>query len=202
MSFGKYLSPGKKWVDEAVKYAEIHDVLIVSAAGNEFQNLDSVAHYPNPVYESSLEKSCCWITVGASTSGPDSLVMARFSNYGKNDVDLFAPGVRVYSTLPGNQYAAYSGTSMASPVVAGIAALILEYYPTLSARQVKYILLKSVMKLPDNQVKWPAGGTVDFNQLSVSGGIVNAFNALKLAATMKGEHKMTEKTRIQGIIKD
>jgi cell wall-associated protease len=202
MSFGKYLSPGKKWVDDAVKYAEIHDVLIVSAAGNEFQNLDSVAHYPNPVYESSLEKSCCWITVGASTSGPDSLVMARFSNYGKNDVDLFAPGVRVYSTLPGNQYAAYSGTSMASPVVAGIAALILEYYPNLSARQVKYILLKSVMKLPDNQVKWPGGGTVDFSQLSASGGIVNAYNALKLAATMKGERKMSEKTRIQGVNKD
>lgn len=202
MSFGKYLSPGKKWVDDAVRYAEDHDVLIVSAAGNEFQNLDSVAHFPNPVYESSGRSSCCWITVGASTGGPDSLVLARFSNYGKNDVDLFAPGVRIYSTLPHNQYAAYSGTSMASPVVAGIAALILEYYPSLSARQVKYVLLNSVMKLPDNSVKWPGGGAIDFSQLSVSGGIVNAYNALELAATLKGERKIAHKNRIQGVNQD
>jgi cell wall-associated protease len=202
MSFGKYFSPGKRWVDDAVKYAENHDVLIINAAGNEFQNLDSVSHYPNPVYDLSGRNSCCWITVGANTGGPDSLVLARFSNYGKKEVDLFAPGVRVYSTLPANQYAAYSGTSMAAPVVAGIAALILEYYPQLSARQLKYILVQSVMKLPESHVKWPGGGQVDFSQLSVSGGIVNAYNALQLAATMKGERKNAEKTRVQGNFKD
>lgn len=202
MSFGKYLSPGKKWVDDAVKYAANHDVLIVSAAGNEAQNLDSVGHFPTPVYESSARNTCCWITVGASAGGPDSLVLARFSNYGKNDVDLFAPGVRIYSTLPGNQYAAYSGTSMASPEVAGVAALLMEYYPKLSARQVKYILLKSVMKLPDDKVRWPGGGMVDFSQLSVSGGIVNAYNALRLAATIKGERKSAGKTAVRGVIKD
>jgi cell wall-associated protease len=202
MSFGKYLSPGKKWVDDAVKYAANHDVLIVSAAGNEAQNLDSVGHFPTPVYESSARNTCCWITVGASAGGPDSLVLARFSNYGKNDVDLFAPGVRIYSTLPGNQYAAYSGTSMASPEVAGVAALLMEYYPKLSARQVKYILLKSVVKLPDDKVRWPGGGMVDFSQLSVSGGIVNAYNALRLAATIKGERKSAGKTAVGGVIKD
>jgi cell wall-associated protease len=190
MSFGKYFSPGKKWVEEAVRYAEDHDVLLVHAAGNENYNLDSITHYPNPVYEISGGRSAGFITVGANTGGPDSLVLARFSNYGKNEVDLFAPGVKLYSTVPDNQYAAYSGTSMAAPVVTGIAALILEYYPRLSARQVKYILTHSVMKLPDPRVKWPATGkTVDFNQLSVTGGIVNAYDALRLAATMKGKRK-------------
>jgi cell wall-associated protease len=203
MSFGKYFSPGKIWVDDAVRYAEAHDVLLIDAAGNEFQNLDSVVHYPNPIYKLSGRNSCCWITVAANAGGPDSLVLARFSNYGKKEVDLFAPGVKVYSTLPGNQYASYSGTSMAAPMVTGIAALLLEYYPKLSARQVKYILMHSVMKLPEKEVKWPRNGQwVDFNQLSVSGGIVNAYNAFQLAATMKGEHKNIKKTKIQGTIKD
>ncbi len=135
-------------------------------------------------------RSNVFITVAASSGGPDSLILARFSNYGKKEVDFFAPGVKLYSTLPGNQYASYSGTSMAAPVVTGVAALILEYYPQLSARQVKYILTHSVMKLPDNQVKWQSGGkTVDFSQLSETGGIVNAYNALQLAATIKGERK-------------
>jgi cell wall-associated protease len=190
MSFGKYFSPDKKWVDDAVRYAEDHDVLLVAAAGNENRNLDSIPHFPNPDYESPVGRSRAFITVGANTGGPDSLILARFSNYGKREVDLFAPGVKLYSTLPDNQYATYSGTSMAAPVVTGVAALILEYYPLLSARQLKYILTHSVMRIPDNQVKWPAGGkTVDFSQLSVSGGIVNAYNALQMAAAMQGERK-------------
>jgi cell wall-associated protease len=203
MSFGKYFSPGKSWVDDAVRYAEAHDVLLIDAAGNEFLNLDSVTHYPNPVYKLSGRNSCCWITVGANAGGPDSLVLARFSNYGKQEVDLFAPGVKVYSTLPGNHYASYSGTSMAAPMVSGVAALIMEYYPLLSARQVKYILTHSVMKLPENLVKWPGNGQwVDFSQLSVSGGIVNAYNALQLAATLKGERKNLKKTMIRGTTRD
>jgi subtilisin family serine protease len=190
MSFGKYLSPGKKWVDDAVRYAEEHDVLLIQAAGNENKNLDSIPHYPNPVFEVSGGRSNVFITVGASSGGPDSLILARFSNYGKKEVDFFAPGVKLFSTLPGNQYASYSGTSMAAPVATGVAALILEYYPKLSARQVKYILTQSVMKIPDNQVKWQSGGkTVDFSQLSKTGGIVNAYNALLLAATIKGERE-------------
>jgi cell wall-associated protease len=203
MSFGKYFSPGKKWVDEAIKYAADHDVLLVHAAGNESRDIDSISHYPEPEYEFTGRNSCCFITVGANAGGPDSMVLARFSNYGKKQVDLFAPGVKVYSTLPANQYATYSGTSMAAPMVTGIAALLLEYYPQLSARQLKYILMQSAMKLPENQVKWAAtGSTIDFSQLSVTGGIVNAYNALQLAATMKGERKGLKKTKIRGISKD
>ena len=203
MSFGKYFSPGKKWVDDAVKYAETHDVLIVHAAGNEFLNLDSITHFPNPVYESADRNSCCWITVGANSGGPDSLIMARFSNFGKKEVDLFAPGVKLYSTVMGNLYASYSGTSMAAPVVSGIAGLLLEYYPRLSARQLKYILTHTVMKLPQDRVKWPSGYQwVDFSQLSASGGIVNAYNALQLAAFIKGERENVKKVRVQGTNKN
>jgi len=188
MSFAKLFSPGEKWVDEAIQYAADHDVLLIHAAGNENVDLDSISHFPTPDYENGGRNECCFITVGANAGGPDSLVLARFSNYGKKHVDLFAPGVKIYSTLPGNQYASYSGTSMAAPMVTGIAALILEYYPQLSARQLKYILAHSVMKLPENKVKQAATGKmVDFSQLSVTGGIVNAYNALQLAATTKGE---------------
>ena len=177
-------------MDDAIRYAADHDVLLVHAAGNEARNLDSVADYPTPNYLSGGRNSCCYITVGATSGGPDSLLVARYSNYGKKEVDLFAPGVRIYSTVPGNLYASYSGTSMASAVVTGIAALVLEYYPSLSAAQLKYVLMQSVMKLPGIQVKWmPVGKTVNFTQLSVSGGIVNAYNALLLAATIKGERK-------------
>jgi subtilisin family serine protease len=175
----------------------------VHAAGNESRNIDSISHYPVSEYDAGGRNSCCFITVGANAGGPDSLVLARFSNYGKKQVDLFAPGVKVYSALPGNQYATYSGTSMAAPMVSGIAALLLEYYPQLSARQLKYILMQSAMKLPQSQVKWAAtGSTIDFNQLSVTGGVVNAYDALRLAASIKGERKNPGKTRIRGISKD
>ncbi|HEY4154606.1 MAG TPA: S8 family peptidase [Puia sp.] len=188
MSFGKYFSPGKKWVDDAVKYAEEHDVLIVHIAGNESLDIDTVSNYPNPDEPGGRRKSSAFITVGASTRGPDSLVVARFSNYGRKAVDLYAPGVKIYSTVPGNQYEAYSGTSMAAPVVSGIAALLLEYYPKLSAGQLKYILTHSVMKLSHPGVRLAATGkTVDFKTLSASGGIVNAYNALKLAGSLKGK---------------
>jgi subtilisin family serine protease len=190
MSFGKNFSPQKKWVDDAVRYAEAKDVLLVHAAGNENKDNDSVPHFPNPFYETPPGRAELYLTVAANSGGPDSLILARFSNYGKKEVDLFAPGVKIYSTLPSNKYASWSGTSMAAPVATGVAALIMEYYPMLSARQVKYILTQSVMHIPDNQVKWPGTGKmVDFSQLSSTGGIVNAYNALLMASGMKGERK-------------
>jgi len=172
LSFGKPYTWDKKDVDGAVKYAMLHDVLLLHAAGNAGENLDAEEHYPNPNY---LSGGCAqaWIEVGASGWKDDAALAAPFSNYGKKDVDVFAPGERIYSTLPDNQYASWDGTSMATPVVAGLAALIREYYPKLTAIQVKDIIMKSVVKRDILKDK------------CVSGGVVNAYNALKLAATYK-----------------
>ncbi|HEX8334918.1 MAG TPA: S8 family serine peptidase, partial [Segetibacter sp.] len=188
MSFGKSFSPEKKWVDEAVKYAESKDVLLVHAAGNEAANTDEKENYPNPFLKPSNTKAPNWLTVGASSDPhiKDSYV-ADFSNYGKKSVDVFAPGVKIYSTIPGgNQYGSLQGTSMASPVVAGIAGLIRSYYPGLTAKQVRTAIEKSVT-VSDNPISVTKPGTkekVFITELSATGGIVNAYNAVQIAAGM------------------
>jgi len=190
MSFGKPYSPGKSAVDEAVKYADAHGVLMVHASGNDGANADSVPSFPNPYYLDGGHADN-WIEVGASSwKGGDSLA-ASFSNFGHAHVDLFAPGVDILSTIPGNKYDRYSGTSMASPVVAGVAALVMSYYPTLTAAQVKAILLNSATRHPDQLVARPGsdGVRVPFGQLSATGGIVNAYNALRMAAEVAGAKK-------------
>ncbi|HYM94558.1 MAG TPA: S8 family peptidase, partial [Chitinophagaceae bacterium] len=137
MSFGKSFSPEKKWVDEAVKYAESKGVLLVHAAGNDSKDIDTTYNFPTPVFLSDGKRAANWLTVGASGDSLAGGLVANFSNYGKKEVDVFAPGVKIYSTVPtGNEDQNLQGTSMASPVVAGIAALILEYFPDLSAEQV------------------------------------------------------------------
>jgi subtilisin family serine protease len=188
MSFGKYLSPQKQWVDDAVRYAESKGVLLVAAAGNEKKDVDTLPHYPNAYLKSDGRKVNNWITVGASGDPKIGGLVASFSNYGKKDVDVFAPGVKIYSSVPGgNTYSSLSGTSMASPVVAGLAALILEYFPTLSAEQIKYVIEKSVTKT-DVKVKDPATQEmVTMSDMCKTGGIVNAYDAVKLASTLKGE---------------
>jgi len=190
MSFGKPYSPGKKWVDEAVQYAAKKDVLLIHAAGNDGKNIDSTNDFPSPDFLDNKGKATNFLTIGASAGGPDSLLAASFSNYGARVVDFFSPGVSIYSSIPGNKYAFFNGTSMATPVVAGIAALILEYYPKLSAAQLKYVLESSVTPFPDKMVVRPGSKTkVAFGTLSSKGGIVNAYTALKLAATLKGKRK-------------
>ncbi len=187
MSFGKGFSPEKKWVDDAVKYAESKGVLLVQAAGNDHKDIDTSYNFPTPAFEDGGH-AVNWVTVGAS--GPtSSTLVANFSNYGKKSVDVFAPGVKIYSTVPGgNTYRDLQGTSMASPVVAGLAALILEYFPALSARQVKMVIEKSAQKAP-GKVKDPGTGEdADLSDLSRTGGIINAYEALKLASTIKGEN--------------
>ncbi len=189
MSFGKSFSPEKKWVDEAVKYAESKGVLLVHAAGNDAKNLDTTYNYPTPqLLDGTRPKN--WITVGASGDPKAGGLTAGFSNYGKKEVDVFAPGVKIYSTVPGgNTYQNLQGTSMASPVVAGLAAFIMSYYPTLSASQVKTIIEKS-SKDPGTDVKNPGNDEmVKLSELSRSGGIINAYEAMKLAAVTKGELK-------------
>jgi subtilisin family serine protease len=196
MSFGKYLSPQKQWVDDAVKYAESKGVLLVAAAGNEKKDVDTLPHFPNAYLKKDNRRVTNWITVGASGDPLAGGLTASFSNYGKKDVDVFAPGVKIYSTVPGgNTYASLQGTSMASPVVTGLAALILEYFPSLSAQQVKYVIEKSVTK-PDIQAKDPGTeNLVSMSDLSTSGGIVNAYEAVKLASTLKGDRNTQVKTK-------
>lgn len=187
MSFGKSFSPEKKWVDDAVKYAMSKDVLLIHAAGNDGKNIDQSDNFPNPEFIGSDSIASNFITVGASGDISTGGLAADFSNYGKNKVDIFAPGVKIYSCIPGgNTYAYQQGTSMASPVVAGIAALLRSYYPDLSAVQIKYCLENSVIKI-DEKVNKPGTEKAEeiFSNLSKSGGIVNAYEAVKLAATLK-----------------
>lgn len=188
MSFGKAYSWDKKAVDEAVKYAMSKDVLIVQAAGNDNKNLEVEKSFPDRRYEGGGAASS-YIVVGASGPKDDNTLKASFSNYGKTTVDVFAPGVQIVSSVPGSKYEAYDGTSMASPVVAGLAALIREYYPKLTAVQVKEIILNSVVKVNHNvDIEGEEGAapvSVPFSDICRTGGIVNAYNALKLAATYK-----------------
>jgi cell wall-associated protease len=169
MSFGKPYSQDKKTVDEAVKYALKKDVLLVQAAGNSNEDIDTTANFPNRIYSDGQEAGA-WIVVGASGWRNDTTLKAPFSNYGAKAVDVFAPGEQIYSSIPGSKYAYFDGTSMASPVVAGLAALIREYHPKLSALQVKAIIMQSVVVTP--YLKDRCG----------TSGVVNAFNALSLAA--------------------
>ena len=188
MSFGKDFSPQKQWVDDAFRYAESKNVLLVHAAGNDAKNIDTADNFPNPVFVNGRGRASNVITVGASGDPTNGGVTASFSNYGKKEVDVFAPGVKIYSTIPGgNTYGNASGTSMACPVTAGIAALILEYYPTLSAKQLKYVIEKSAGQ-PDVKVKLPGSDEmVNLSEISKTGGLVNAYEAIKLAGTMKGD---------------
>lgn len=199
MSFGKGFSPEKSWVDDAVRYAESKGVLLVHAAGNDRANNDSTDNFPNPIFREDNKKASNWLTVGASGDPKNGGIVASFSNYGKSEVDVFAPGVQIYSSVPGgNTYGNASGTSMASPVTAGVAAFLLSYYPNLTPQQLKSVLEKSAVA-PDAKVPDPAGEQqVSLSELSKTGGIINAYEAAKLAATMsttKGASVVTPKKR-------
>jgi len=188
MSFGKDFSPEKEWVDDAFRYAEKKGVLLVHAAGNDAKNIDSAFNFPNPVYANGKGRASNVITVGASGDDLNGGLTASFSNYGKSEVDVFAPGVGIYSTIPGGTtYGNSNGTSMACPVVSGIAALIMQHYPTLTPQQVKYAIEKSTVA-PKDKVKKPGtDDLVEMSEISKSGGIVNAYEALKLAGTLAQE---------------
>ncbi len=193
MSFGKDFSPQKQWVDDAFKYAESKNVLLVHAAGNDSKNVDTEDNFPSPAYISGKGRASNVITVGASGDPKNGGLTASFSNYGKNEVDVFSPGVKIYSTIPGgNTYGNLNGTSMACPLVAGIAALTLEYFPSLTAKQLKYVIEKSAQMPPYKVTKPGTDEMVNLSDISKTGGIVNAYEALKLAATLKGENKQTK----------
>jgi subtilisin family serine protease len=190
MSFGKSFSPEKAWVDSALRYAAAKDVLILHAAGNDGEDNDLKENYPSPYSQKTNTTIENFMTIGASTDPTISGTLAAdFSNYGKQSVDVFAPGVKIYSTLPGkNKYGNLKGTSMSTPIVTGLAALIRSYYPELSAVQVKQIIENSVVK-PDtsiaNMKPGPQPTAVPFTTLSKTGGIVNAYFAISAAELTK-----------------
>jgi subtilisin family serine protease len=184
-SFGKSFSPHKEWVYDAIKYAEKKDVLIVHAAGNDAQDIDSFNNYPNDSEDKKTEFADNMITIGALNFEYGDKVVARFSNIGQVNVDVFAPGVKIYATTPNDTFTYLQGTSMASPNVAGVAAIIRSYYPNLTASQVKHILMDSGVAITEAVV---VGGNPkdsrSFDSLSQSGKIVNAYNALLMADKM------------------
>ena len=187
MSFGKGFSWNKDVVDKAVKYAMKKNVLLVHGAGNDAENNDIVDNFPNDQFRKrglfGPKKAKNWIEVGAISWQDGENLVAGFSNYGKKEVDVFAPGVDIFSTVPDSKYEPASGTSMASPVVAGVAAVLRSYFPKLKAHQVKEIIMRSVIPIR-GEVGVQNGEGVDlvpFNQLCVSGGVVNVYKAVELA---------------------
>ena len=182
MSFGKSYSPNAEWVYDAIKYAEEKDVLLVHAAGNSSENIDIADNYPNDAKDKLVEFADNVLTIGAMTRHFDDKLVADFSNYGKKNVDIFAPGLEIYSTVPKNEYESIQGTSMAAPKAAGVAALIRSYYPDLTASQVKKIIMDSGIEFKNPVIKpGTESDKVMFPELSVSGKVLNAYNALVMA---------------------
>jgi subtilisin family serine protease len=186
MSFGKGYSPQVGAVHEAIRYAEQKGVLMIHAAGNDSENIDKAANFPHPNY--GFQKAPCstWITVGASAHSGDEKFVGVFSNYGKKKVDVFAPGVRIWSTKPGSIYEFEDGTSMAAPVVTGVAALLKSYFPQLTGAQLKELLLSTARTYPKQKVLLPDAsysGTklTTLGKISATGGVVNALDAAKRA---------------------
>lgn len=193
MSFGKGYSPYKEAVDAAVKYAKKNDVLLVHAAGNAAQQNEIDNNYPNDRYAKkglfAPKVAKNWIEVGALNYGEGEDLVASFSNYSPEFVDVFAPGVEIYATVPNDKYEKLQGTSMASPTVAGVAAILRSYFPTLTANQVKDIIMDSAQPFKGKVQKPGTEELVPFSDLSVTGGMVNAYEAVKQALMTKGKRK-------------
>ncbi len=185
MSFGKQYSPDREMVQQAIEYAEQKGVLFIHAAGNEAKNLDLYKNqnFPTPLKIKNSEKISAWIEVGASSGTKGLSLPAIFSNYGQTSVDIFAPGVKIESCVPGNKYAVFSGTSMASPALAGVAALLWSIKPELTALEVRDLILNKGRSYEDLVVKKPSQigplAQVLFSELSITGKIVDAFESFK-----------------------
>jgi subtilisin family serine protease len=190
MSFGKDLSPEKQLVDDAVKHAEQKNVLLVHGSGNGGKNIDSEQAYPSDRYLNETEATN-WVNVGASGPLANETLPAIFSNYGEKHVDIFAPGVNIITLDSSSTYSMHDGTSLAAPVVSGVAALILSYHPELKPAQLIDILLQSSTKIDKLKVLEP-GFTADrkktkLKELVKSGGVLNAYEALKKADELYGQ---------------
>ncbi|MEJ6791762.1 MAG: S8 family peptidase [Lacinutrix sp.] len=183
-SFGKSFSPHPEWVRDAIKYASDNGVIFVHAAGNDGKDVDTEPNFPDDNVN-YVEVGNTYIRVGALAPKYGTNMVAGFSNYGKQNVDVFAPGAQIYSTFPENEYKSIGGTSMASPAVAGVAALVWSQYPKLTAAQVKQVVMDSGLAI---NTKVVVGGNADdvrdFSSLTKSGKMVNAYNALIMASQL------------------
>jgi subtilisin family serine protease len=185
MSFGKKTSPFKQFIDDAIRYAASKNVLIVHASGNDANDISKEVYYPNPNFlDGTTAKN--FITVGASGDPSTGNYVASFTNYSKEYVDIFAPGIFIYTTAPGNTYNTTDGTSFACPVVTGVAALLKSYFPNLNPEQIIKII-KSSGTVIDEEVNLPGSKEkkIKFSSLSSSGRIVNAYEAVKLALSLE-----------------
>jgi subtilisin family serine protease len=188
-SFGKDYSPHKEWVWDAMKYAESKDVLLVFAAGNDGKNIDVEPSFPADTKDKKTEIVKNVLTIGALDNQYGENMIADFSNYGQKNVDIFSPGVKIYATIPDNKFKYEQGTSMASPNTAGVAALIRSYYPNLKAAQVKQIIMQSGTPITFDVVVGKDAEKMPFSKTCVSGKIVNAYNALKMADELSKKTK-------------
>lgn len=188
MSFGKGYSPHQKEVYEAFKYADSKGVLLVHAAGNDAANVDSTDNFPSSMYSFQTAPLKHYLTIGASTRYGKKSLAAGFSNYGQTKVDVFAPGFEIYNTVPQSEYMKLQGTSMAAPMVSGVAAMLKSYFPTLTMAEIKDIMLKSSVSYKGKMHEKP--GTedlIDFGKLSVTGGVVNVKNAAKMCIELEAQ---------------
>ena len=192
ITFTKEYPFHNNWVISAIKYAAKNDVLIVSSSGNDYTDLDNEDSYPNDTYNDHTEYVDNFIKVGASWFKLNERMIPSFSNYGKREVDIFAPGKNIYTTIPNNKYKHTDGTSLSSPMVSGIAALIRSYYPDLTAPEIKQIILESGVSyniMVNKPSKIEEKELIPFSSLSKSGKIVNAYNALLMAEEVSKKKK-------------
>lgn len=181
-SFAKDYMMHPEFIYDAMKEAENAGVLIVHSAGNESRNHDKKPAYPNGFYADGTHAQN-WMNIGATMAKDSKNMIAYFSNYGKKSVDVFAPGTELKTTALNNEYTITSGTSIAAPVVSGIAAVLKSYYPQLTAAQIREIIIKSAYKPNTKRVHLVSRGRfrIPLNRISISGGIANLYNAVILA---------------------
>ena len=191
MSFGKSYSPHQQEVYDAFAYADAKGVLMVHAAGNDHKNVDTEPNFPTYKYSFQTKKSDHFLTIGSSTRFKKEKLPSSFSNYGKEGVDVFAPGSEIYNTVPQSDYQVLQGTSMASPMVAGVAAMLKSYFPEFSMKEIKDVMLSSAKSYKGVQQTHPETKKMtDFAELSVTGAVINVKNAVKaLKALEKAKAK-------------
>jgi subtilisin family serine protease len=186
MSFGKGYSPNQKEVYEAFKYADSKGVLLIHAAGNDAADVDVTDNFPSSMYSFQEKKFDHYLTIGASTRFPKGKLAADFSNYGQTKVDVFAPGHDIYNAVPQSEYKKLNGTSMAAPMVAGVAALLKSYFPKLSMLEIKDVMIKSAKSYKGSkQAKPGSGEEIDFAKLSNTGAVIDVYAAVKACMALE-----------------